>query len=258
MPENQMNAAANKPAFVAKLKARRVAAERTVSFYFERPSGWNFKAGQYLEISLFNPAETDSEGKTRAFSIASAPHETDLMITTRMRDTAFKRVLNSLPLGSEVGIEGPFGDFTLHHNVARPAILLAGGIGITPFRGMVVHAGHEKLAQRIFLLYSNRRPEDAPFLDELEALRIENGNYRFIPTMTQIADSHRPWHGETDMIGMHMLSKFLKTGQLPNIYMAGPIYYVAGPPAMVSGLRATLEKAGVDSDDIRAEEFAGY
>lgn len=89
-------------------------------------------------MTLLDPAETDSEGNTRAFSIASAPQEDTLMIATRMRDTAFKRSLKAMPAGTAVKIEGPFGNLTLHNNAARAAVLLAGGIGITPFRSMAL------------------------------------------------------------------------------------------------------------------------
>ena len=127
----------------------------------------------------------------RAFSIASSPHEETLMVATRIRDTAFKRVLSAMPLGSVVKIEGPSGDLTLHNNVKRTAVFLAGGIGITPFRSIVCRAAKEKLPHRIFLFYSNRRPEDAPFLDELQALQEENPNYTLIATMTEMPKSHR-------------------------------------------------------------------
>ncbi|HYM09410.1 MAG TPA: FAD-dependent oxidoreductase, partial [Bryobacterales bacterium] len=150
-----------------KLRNRFEVAERTMAFQLEKPAGWTFKAGQAIDMTLLNPPETDAEGNTRAFSLASAPHDPDLLVATRLRDTAFKRVLPTLPLGTQVKIEGPFGNLTLHNNVARPAVILAGGIGITPFRSMVVRAAQEKLAHRIFLFYSNRRPEDAAFLDEL-------------------------------------------------------------------------------------------
>jgi ferredoxin-NADP reductase len=122
----------------------------------------------------------DAEGNVRSFSIASAPHEDTLMVATRMRDTAFKRVLDTMPLNSAVKIEGPSGSLTLHNNVTRAAVFLAGGIGITPFRSIVFRAAKEKLPHRIFLFYSNRRPEDAPFLDELQALEKENPNYKLI------------------------------------------------------------------------------
>jgi ferredoxin-NADP reductase len=114
--------------------------------------------------TLTDPPETDDEGGMRNFSIASAPGEPDLMIATRMRDTAFKRVLKTMPLGTEVRIVGTFGSLTLHHNADRPAVFLAGGIGITPFRSMLRQAAEQKLLHRLSLFYSNGRPGDAAFL----------------------------------------------------------------------------------------------
>jgi ferredoxin-NADP reductase len=234
-----------------KLKSRREVAEGTMAFHFEKPSGFTFKAGQALAWTLIDPPETDDEGGMRNFSIASSPDEPDLMIATRMRDTAFKRVLKTMPLGTEVRIVGPFGSLTLHQNAARPAVFLAGGIGITPFRSMLWQAAEQKLPHRLSLFYSNGRPEDAAFLEELQELEKENPNYKFIGTMTEMAGSNRVWRGETGFINREMLTKYI--GDL-----AAPIYYIAGPPAMVEAMRQTLSVAGVDSDDIRAEEFAGY
>src|SRR5207302_1088670 len=141
-----MGTAAAGPSHLAiKLKSREQVAEDTMAFRFERPAGWTFKAGQSFDMTLLDPPETDAEGNTRAFSVASAPQEDFLMIATRMRDTAFKRTLKTLELGSTVKIEGPFGNLTLHNNAAKGAGLLAGGIGITPFRSMVFRAAREKL-----------------------------------------------------------------------------------------------------------------
>ena len=239
------------PVILSKLVSRHEVAERTTAFRFEKPSNWTFKAGQYLDMTLLNPSETDAEGNTRTFSIASSPHEDTLMVATRMRDTAFKRVLNSMPLGSALKIEGPSGDLTLHNDVKRAAVFLAGGIGITPFRSIVLRAVKEKLPHRIFLFYSNRRPEDAPFLDELQALGKENPNYKLIASMTEMVKSHRSWHGEVGLIDNKMLLRYVKDA-------VSPIYYVAGPPEMVKGLHTMINAAGVDDDNIRAEEFAGY
>ena len=150
-----------------------------------------------------------------------------------------------------VKIEGPFGNLTLHNNAKRAAVLLAGGIGITPFRSIVFRAAKEKLAHRIFLFYSNRRPEDAPFLEELEALGKENPNYTLIASMTEMGKSHQPWQGETGLINKEMLARYVKDA-------LSPIYYIAGPPGMVKGLHTMLNEAGVDDDDVRTEEFAGY
>ena len=222
-----------------------------MAFHFEKPPGFAFKAGQALAWTLIDPPETDDVGVMRNFSIASAPGEADLMIATRMRDTAFKRVLKTMPLGTEVRIVGPFGSLTLHQNAARPAVFLAGGIGITPFRSMLRQAAEQKLPHHLFLFYSNRRPEDAAFLEEMEKLEKENPNYKFIGTMTDMAGSNRVWRGETGLINQEMLAKYI--GDL-----AAPIYYIAGPPAMVAAMRQTLSVVSVNSDDVRAEEFAGY
>jgi ferredoxin-NADP reductase len=246
-----MNTAAALPGILCKLKDRTEVAEGTMAFQFEKPPGWTFKPGQYLDMTLLDPPETDSEGNVRSFSIASAPHEETLMVATRMRDTAFKRVLKTMPFGTAVKIEGPSGDLVLQNDVTRTAVFLAGGIGITPFRSIVHWAAKEKLPNRIVLFYSNRRPEDAPFLAELQALEGDNPKYQLIASMTEMEKSHRPWSGETGLIDQEMLGRYLKGA-------ASPIYYIAGPPAMVKGLHEMLNKAGMNDDDIRAEEFAGY
>jgi ferredoxin-NADP reductase len=202
-----MSAAAASPMFMPTLKDRKEVAERTIAFRFEKPSGWTFKAGQFIDMTLLDPSETDSEGNTRGFSIASGPHEEMLMVATRMRDTAFKRVLKTMPIGTAVKIEGPSGDLTLPNNSKRPVALLAGGIGITPFRSMLVRAAKEKLPHRISLFYSNRRLEDAPFLEELQTLERAHPRYKLIASMTEMKTSQWPWDGETGLINQEMLTK---------------------------------------------------
>jgi ferredoxin-NADP reductase len=246
-----MTATPSWPIFQSKLVRRQEVAERTLAFHFEKPSAWTFKAGQFLDMTLVSPAETDAEGNKRGFSIASAPEEATIMVATRMRDTAFKRVLQTVPLGTAVTIEGPFGNLALHNNATRTAVILAGGIGITPFRSILIDAARRRLPHRILVFYSNRRPEDAAFLDELVSLQSENPAYKLIATMTEMTKSRRSWDGETGLIDKALLSRHLKG-------VVSPIYYIAGPPAMVKGLHEVLNGVGADDDDIRTEEFIGY
>ncbi len=246
-----MSTAAASAGVLCKMKDRKEVAEGTMSFQFEKPSGWAFEAGRYLDMTLLDPSETDSEGNVRSFSIASAPHEETLMVATRMRDTAFKRVLRTMPFGNAVKIEGPSGDLILQNDPTRTAVFLAGGIGITPFRSIVHWAAKEKLPNRIVRFYCNRRPKDAPFLAELQSLERDNPKYKLIASMTEKEKSHRPWNGETGHINQEMLGRHLKG-------VASPIYYIAAPPAMVEGLHEMLSKAGILDDDIRVEEFGGY
>ena len=230
---------------------RQDVAEGTMAFRFEKPAHFVFTPGQFVDTDLVDPPETDAEGNGRAFSIASAPHEDTLMVATRMRDTAFKRVLRNMPPGATLQMEGPFGNFVLHADPARPAVFLAGGIGITPFRSMILHAVAQKLPHRLFLFYSNRRPKDAPFLNELQTLQGDDSRYTFVATMTAPEKSSRPWKGETGFITPAMLSKVL-------VNVSSPIFYIVGPPGMVTGLRKTLKDAGFNERDIRTEEFIGY
>ena len=235
----------------SKLIRREEVAEGTMAFHFEKPSGFKFKAGQFADVTLIDPPETDAEGNTRTFSIASPPFENELVFTTRMRDTAFKRSLKKVPLATEVKIGSAAGSFTLHKNRAKPAVFLAGGIGITPFLSIVRQAHHDRLPHKLYLFYSNRRPEDAPFLDTLQNLEKTNPNFHLICTMTEMSKSKKEWKGEIVPIDQEMLSRHLATLQ-------GPIYYSAGPPAMVAGMKEMLVRAGIDEDDIRTEDFAGY
>jgi ferredoxin-NADP reductase len=239
------------PVFETPLVGRELVAERTMSFRFTKPQGWSYRAGQFVDITLLDPPETDAEGNLRGFSISSAPREDVITITTRLRDTAFKRVLQSVPLGTLVKMEGPFGDLRLHH-AARPAVLLAGGIGITPFRSILVETiGGGPLPYPVVVFHANRRREDAAFGDEFRSLARTDPNLKFVPTMTAMSESEHAWDGERGHIDAAMLGRHLNG-------LVDPIYYIAGPPGMVQALRGMLIAAGVDEDDVRIEEFTGY
>ncbi len=222
-------------------------ARGTIAFYFEKPEGLTYKAGQYIDIEIINPTETDTGGSIRTFSLASAPHESELMIATRIRDSAFKRALEKLKPGEVVSMKAMGGSFTLHNKYERPAIMIAGGIGVTPFRSMVLDVAERNLPHRILLVSSNRTPEDAPFLDELKNYSGENKNIVFAPMFSK--ESGRL---TADKIKIYT-EQFLATAN-----GALPIYYVVGSMDMVNTVRDMLEANGVDSDDIRGEEFPGY
>lgn len=237
--------------FRTRLQHKEECGDGTVAFYFERPSGFEFKAGQYVDVTLINPSETDPDGSIRSFSLASGPAEEHLLIVTRVRDTAFKRVLQNLPIHTEVVLEGPFGSFTLHENPSKPAIFLAGGIGIAPFSSMILHAAKERPQYPLYLFYASHHPESAVFLKAFQELEKKAPNFRFIPTMTGIGRSHPSWSGETGFIGPEMLSRYL-----PNFQTS--ICYLAGSPRFVGAMWKMLKCAGIDEDDVRREEFVGY
>ena len=245
-----MSTVAAPPVFKTKLMGREEIANQTMAFRIKMPR-WTFTAGQAVDITLIDPPESDGEGNTRGLSLASAPFEDTILVATRLRNTAFKRVLKSGPIGTEVKFKGPFGNLMLHNNAARAAVFVCGGIGITPVRSILCSAAQKKLPHRIFLFFSNHTRQDAPFFDELDRLQGSNPNYRFIPTMTGLTTSRSNWRGETGFINSEMLAKHVQ-----NVQQA--IYYLTGPSSMVAAMRAVLHEANVDDDDIRVEEFTGY
>jgi ferredoxin-NADP reductase len=228
------------------LTRRETVARGTESFHFSKPSGFAYKAGQTIDLAI----DIDGKEEKHTFSLITAPHEEDIAIATRMRDSDFKRALGKLPVGAALAIEGPFGSFALHNDVKRPAVLIAGGIGITPFLSMLRHQAQSRPERTLTLLYSNRLPEDAAFLAELQSFEKALPAFRLIATMTK-ADATSSWTGPKGHIDAARLRAVASKS-------ASAIYYVAGPPAMVAALRTLLGEVGVDDDDVRSEDFPGY
>ena len=238
-------------AIALKLKKRRMVAEGTMAFHFEKPPGFAYVAGQAGDWLLQHPAKTDKEGNKRSFTLASAPYEEDLFFATRLRETAFKEDLQSTDLGSQVDFDGPWGELTLHDDPAVPAVFLTGGIGVTPFRSIVLQWAHDQLEHSLFLFYSNRRPEDAAFVDELQAVAKQRAKFTFLPTMTEMEKSKMPWSGTQGYIDQAMLRRSLTD-------LNRPIYYLSGPPKMVESMQKLLTDSGVKQERVRTESFDGY
>src|SRR6266496_6847781 len=224
-------------AYEVALKDKKQIAEGTYEFVFEKPAGFRFNAGQHILMTLIDPPETDPERNSRFFTIASTPQEPDLVFAMRMRDTAFKRVRSRMQACEKVMIEilleSPHGSFVLHEDASRPAVFIVGGIGIVPAYSMIKDALQRKLPHKIFLFYSNRRPEDAPYLNELQNLPKQSPSFMLIATMTEPEKSAQAWQGETGSINRDMLEKYVSD-------LLSPIYYIAGLPEMVNAMQTVL------------------
>ena len=208
----------------------------------------SFKPGQFFMLELMNPPYRDEKGNRRYFSIVNSPNEKDVLaMTTRLSDSAFKRSLKEMPVGTTVEIDHIAGLFTLPKERVTPLVFIAGGIGITPFISMLRYIEEEKLDYKVTVFYSNREKSSTAFYDELQELAKKMKNIKVVFIMTNDPD----WQGERRMIDV----KFIKD------YFPEPdrnIYMVAGPPPMVKGVAATLKAARVDEENIITENFAGY
>jgi ferredoxin-NADP reductase len=240
---------------VAKLRVslagRDQIADGTYAFSFDlKGQPFSHKPGQTVDLTYPDMPRSDEAGNKRTFSIASAPGKDRILVATRDRGSAFKRSLIEAPLGTEIEMEGPFGDFTLPSKPTH-AVFLAGGIGVTPFRAMAEDALERSLDHTLTLIHSNRTPEEAPFLLELLNWSSRGEKFRYRPTMTRPERSKKPWTGARRRVDASSLREWLPAGDTP-------MHYVAGPGGFVKAAGEALRAAGVDEDRIRAEEFPGY
>jgi ferredoxin-NADP reductase len=209
----------------------------------------DFTPGQYFHVTLPNLGDEDDRGLRRHITVVTSPNEKGVLgFATRMRDSAFKRTLSELPVGSEVDVEPPKGSFGLPEDPSRPLVFVAGGIGITVFRSMLRYISEEQLPYRMTLIYSNRDRESTAFLDELRELEQALPDFRLILTMTQ----DPRWEEETRKVDAEFVQDYL--GDDLNQYT----FMVAGPPAMAEGVQRALAAAGVRNENVIVERYSGY
>ena len=208
----------------------------------------DFRPGQYFHVTLPDIGDNDDKGLRRHITVVTSPNEKGMLgFATRMRDSAFKRTLRDLPVGSEVEVEPPKGRFGLPEDPARPLVFVAGGIGITVFRSMLRYISEERLPYRVTLIYSNRDRESAAFLDELRELEQALPDFRLILTMTQ----DPAWEGERRKVDGEFVKDYLD-GDL-NRYT----FLVAGPPAMAESVGDKLKEL-VPEEQVSVGKYSGY
>ncbi len=224
------------------------AAVGAMSFVFEVKKWVDFKPGQFANMKLDAPG--DDRGGLRSFSISSSPTEKGhLLFTTKISQSAFKQKLASMRPGETADVTWPWGNFTLQEDYSRPAIMLVGGIGITPLRSMIRYATDRKLPLKITLLYSNKVPEEIVYYSELEELQRRNPSLKVIHTITRPEESKQKWSGRVGRIDENLVNE---------VRVPGAIYYTCGPPAMVQAMKALADSLGIAKDDLKSEEFTGY
>ncbi len=236
--------------FRIKLKRQTQVASGTGSFYFEKPNGFDYEAGQFVEMTLDGVEEASDADRVHSFTLCSAPCEDDLMITTRLRDSIFKQTLRALKPSDEVVIEGPYGTFTLREDTPRPVVLIAGGVGITPMRSLLTQAAVDGRLDDVFLFYSNRTPDECAFFGELDELQKTHGGFHFVPTMSGLTPEHTDWQGERGRVDFGLLSRYVDPVRA--------CFYVSGPPGLVGAMRTMLAENGIERQNIRVENFDGY
>ena len=207
---------------------------------------FHYTPGQYIPIRL--PVENDARGGARILSISSSPTEKFLQFTTRISKSPFKQAFNNLKINDKVYLKStPIGNFTLEES--QNAVMITGGIGITPLRSMIKYAIDKTLNINITLFYSNRTQKEIVYRKELEKFSKEYKNFNLINTVTR-PEEDKEWKGPTGRIDTDIIKKYP--------YGENPIFYVCGAPKMVENMINTVKKLNVPEDRIKREEFLGY
>ncbi len=233
--------------FKTKLKSKEYIAENTLELVMEKPEGFEFSAGQYVEIAPENILYNDKKkGNFRDLSISSAPEDSFLSFAVRLSNSNFKKSLTEVSVGDAFLLSPAMGNFILDKKQNTSLVFLVGGIGITPVRSILRSLQLNNIQKDVHLFYSNRRPGTAVYLDEIN----EVGLSTFVPNMTDNL-SVEEWGGEKGVISLDMLNKYL----LPS---DSKMYYVVGSPIFVQKMSNILELLMIDYKNIKREDFAGY
>lgn len=204
------------------------------------PEGFKYLPGQFVVLQL----TVDGKPLRRSYSLASAPHQDTLDITVKRQENGrFSPALCDVSIGDEVGMLGPFGQFLLPSE-RRPIVLHASGTGITPFMSFLRHLSVVGDTREILLVYSNRRPQDILYREELSqlarALRL-----RIELTITR-ADGIE-WEGLTGRINRELLGSI----DMP----PDALHYLCGSTPMVAGVKEELLSMGVEKERVLTEKF---
>jgi glycine betaine catabolism B len=224
----------------------------------EQKKELDYIAGQYAFFDI-GGVYNDPRGPIRHFTISSSPTENFIMISTRIRDTPYKKRLSTLENGTKVKVRGPEGQFVLHQDYSKSAVFLSGGIGVTPFRSMIKYATDKQLPLKIVMFDSNRNRENILFKREFDNWATVNKNLKVIYSISddeqqRSSSAANDWKGEYGRIDKAMILKYLDTNMLNN-----SIFYICGPPSMLKAMQSLLQdNLEIPKERIKVEEFTGY
>ncbi|MBI3577751.1 FAD-dependent oxidoreductase [Candidatus Gottesmanbacteria bacterium] len=233
------------------LKEIRSETKEAATFIFTLDIPIGYLSGQH--VSIIVPIEApDERGKVRTFTISSSPTQEGIItITTKRGPSSFKQTLFSLPIGSAIEARGPTGSMTLDESDNRLRVMIAGGIGITPFRSILKYAFDKKLNLPITLLYSNKTPEEIVFRAELDEIASKLPSVKIIHTITHLEESKEKWEGRTGRVDETMIKEVAPD-------LTNTLFFIAGPTAMVEAMIELLKGLTIPNENVKFEKFSGY
>lgn len=226
-----------------------------ISFSFMPGEPVEFKPGQFFKYHIHDNSP-DDRGENRFFTISSAPFESKIMITTRINDpkgSSFKKDLFNLKIGETIEGEGPKGKF-IFGDPEKKYILIAGGIGVTPFRSMLLDLDHNNKPLNIVLLYATR-DKNTFFNKEFNKLAQKHPEFKIYYIVSD--ENIKPEKlSENVQILQGKISEILVKKLVPDY--KDYIFYTSGPEPMVEDLEVKLANMGISDENSIRDYFPGY
>ncbi len=214
------------------------------SFRFPRPSGLDYKPGQYMLVTI----RSGDKELTHPFSFSSSPTEKDFLeFTKKFTVNEYSTILKTLKVGDWARIDAPYGKFTFEGEYEKIG-LLTGGIGITPFRSICKYCTDKRLKTSIVLVYGCRSPGEIAFKTDFEEMQEKNSNLKVVFTVNQ---ANNEWKGAVGNITIDMVKN-----QAPDYKER--TFFACGPPGMVQAMVNLIKELGLPEEQLKLESFAGY
>ena len=239
----------------ARVERKEQLSHDVMALFLKLPSSEHlqFHAGQYIEFLL-------KDGKRRAFSLANAPHQ-DNILELHLRlipgGQFTEYVFNEMPDKAIMRIEGPFGSFYLQEDSNKPIIMVAGGTGFAPIKGIIEHMLYKNITRPVQIYWGARTMADLYMAALPAAWAVAHEHIEFIPVLSD-ATPEDHWHGRTGLVHQAVLDDLAGSGTVGlsgNASLSGYEVYCCGAPGMVEVAHASFIAHGLEEDAFFSDAF---
>lgn len=230
------------------LKQQTKVSEDIIDFIFHPSDQFTFKPGQYMEWTLSH-SKADSRGNRRYFTLASSPTEQDVIVGIRINPhgSTFKSNLSKFNINDEIVAGQIAGDFVLPQNNTANIVLLAGGIGITPFRSMIKYLLDTNQKRNITLIYTAKTKNDFAYKQIFDEAVTKLG----IQVIYIITQPDPTWNGISGRLNEQIIKELLPLTK-------DTLFYISGPNTMVNSYKHLLNKLNIHAHNIKTDYFPGF
>jgi len=216
----------------------------TSSYRFPRPNGFDYKPGQYMNVTI----KSGNAKLMHPFSISSSPTDQEFIeFTKKFTNSEYSTRLRAMRPGDWARIDGPYGKFTCECEYEK-IVFLAGGIGITPFFSIMKYCADRKLPTSMVLFYGSRTEQEIAFKAQIDEMQAKNPNLRVVYILNEPGPN---WKGKVGFVTADLIRQ--EVGDYRD-----RMFYACGPPVMVSAMQKLVSALGLPDTQLKLESLVGH